>query len=337
MTTSFIPLDQFLADSVRKSGGTFRSETPRLGIAGNPRIGKQVPMYFVGRTLSDQEFSDYAQATSALGRQSAIQQLIEITRLNHSEYKKVLNRFSALFEEDHAIDWATARDMIVEVNRHVLNFLSAMKTFLDHTQTRLDRQFGKESSEFKQFKAVEYAAFDHHFSYRFVSKLRNYTQHCGMPLGNISANVVQDDPPVGTVMHIIDFYFDRDSLLTNFSEWSRHVEPELKAMPPQFPISEHIDRTMECLEKINAVVMANCETAIRESLGVVEALLGEFEEPEGTPCVFTMLSADTLSTSGKTIANMSLQRFHMQHVEGAKHILTEIAKHKQVESEEKST
>lgn len=227
--------------------------------------------------------------------------------------------------------------MIVEVNRHVLNFLSAMKTFLDHTQTRLDRQFGKESSEFKQFKAAEHAAFDNHFSYRFVSKLRNYTQHCGMPLGNISANVLQDDPPDGTVKHIIDFFFDRDSLLTKFSEWSRHVEPELKAMPTQFPISEHIHQTMECLEEINAVVMANCETTIRNSLGVVDTFLGEFGDHEGTPCVFTLLCADTQSTPGKTIANMSLQRFHMQHIESAKLMLAEIAKHKQLAVEKKST
>ena len=65
-----------------------------------------------------------------------------------------------------------------------------------------------------------------------------------------------------------------------------------------------------------------------------DEFLNEFENPEGTPCVFTVLSADTQSVPGKTLADMSLQRFHMQHIESAKHILSEIAKRKQVEAEE---
>lgn len=96
-------------------------------------------------------------------------------------------------------------------------------------------------------------------------------------------------------------------------------------MPSQFPISQHIDTTMECLETINSVVMADAEASMRQYLSVVDTFVNEIDDLQGTHCVFTLLSADTQSIPGKTTANLSFQRFHMQHVEETRRILVGIA------------
>jgi len=78
--------------------------------------------------------------------------------------------------------------MIFNLNRLMLNFLSAFRTFLDHTQTNLDRTYGKESENFKIFKKTRSSYYDNYFSYRFLDKLRNYSQHMGMPITGIDTS-----------------------------------------------------------------------------------------------------------------------------------------------------
>jgi hypothetical protein len=60
-----------------------------------------------------------------------------------------------------------------------VNWLLGFRAFLDHVQAHLSELFGKSSEEIHKFKEVTNRAFDSHFGYRFLYRLRNYTQHCG--------------------------------------------------------------------------------------------------------------------------------------------------------------
>jgi hypothetical protein len=57
---------------------------------------------------------------------------------------------------------------------------------------------------------------------------------------------------------------------------------------------------------------------------VIDAFLGEIDQREGTPCVYTAFSVDTQSVPGKPLTNLSFQRFDMQHVEETRRILVEL-------------
>jgi hypothetical protein len=291
---------------------------------GEQRLGGPAPVYYIGRELKEDEFIAYIDATKSLGRHATARQLIEITRINYRAYQETLRRFEEEYAQDHLLNWQRADEIVTHVNCSILNFLTAQKTLLDHTQTRLHRTYGPDSNQFKQYKACEHAAFDNNFSYRFLSKLRNYTQHCGMPLGYVNASSHLEGVPGGPVRHAIDFYFDRESLLKNFSDWGKHVEPGLRALPDQFPIRPHLETTMNCLEEISNVTVGFSEPHIRQALGVVDPLLAEIELRDGTPGVITALEADAKAVPGKIPINMSFQRFQMKHLEVARRILAEI-------------
>ena len=173
MTQPVTPLDQFLPARLQEGSGVYKMDGPHLGVAGRHRLGQEAPMLYIGRRMSPDEFRTYTDCTLFLGRHSTAQHLIEITRLNYQEYRKTIHRIAEEYERDYTLNWQRLREMVVEINRQILNFLTSMRTFLDHTQTRLDRTYGPESEEFKQFKAVAGQAFDGHFSYRVVYKLRN--------------------------------------------------------------------------------------------------------------------------------------------------------------------
>ena len=136
-----------------------------------------------------------------------------------------------------------------------MNFLSAFRTFLDHTETNLKRRHGTNSERLAAFEAATSNAFDSSISYRFLSQLRNYVQHCGMPVGKISIHVDFDEEKNQPVSQYLELLFSRDLLLSNFKGWHKMVMPDLEAMPEYFPIRPHVDDMMVQIDDIQRAVI----------------------------------------------------------------------------------
>jgi hypothetical protein len=109
----------------------------------------------------------------------------------------------------------------IDTSRYFLNYLTAMRVFLDHAEARLKKKFGRNSVEDERFKAVAAAEFDGKFSNRLFYKLRNYTQHCGMP--PVGFNIVHK---IGEGVEVV-FTLDKEALLKNYSEWGAIVKADL--------------------------------------------------------------------------------------------------------------
>jgi hypothetical protein len=200
---------------------------------------------------------------------------------------------------------------IVTLNQRCLNFLTAMRTYLDHVETRLKRSYGDDSAQIQEFKRVTASEFDGHFAYRFVSKLRNYTQHCGMPLGRILANSALPTPtPTEKEQHCIDFYFTRDDLLRNFSSWGGIVKPELEKMPNDFPISGYLKQTAESLRRIDAVVTKIDQREVNQYMDFLAGMITELGPANGMPCVYKKLQL--IPVSGGAKADLDFERFPIE-------------------------
>jgi len=111
------------------------------------------------------------------------QQLYHFVRLNYDEYVGLLKRYLQEYTQNpRAVDM---RVMYFNINRHIFNYLSSIRMFLDHNEYNLKKRYGSDSPRVKRFKKTCSQIYDNSFSYRFLYKLRNYVQHCGMPLGNL--------------------------------------------------------------------------------------------------------------------------------------------------------
>lgn len=118
-----------------------------------------------------------------------------------------------------------------EVNITLLNLMMSARTFLDHMETSIKREYGKESSESELFKSLAAKEFDDKFSYKFMYKLRNYVQHCGMPPLNYSkSKTLDNETPFAT----LELQFNRNALLSEYNGWGAIVKPELEAQQEQF-------------------------------------------------------------------------------------------------------
>jgi hypothetical protein len=123
------------------------------------------------------------------------------------------------------------------VNRAIINFLASMRLFLDHTETRLDRRYGRHSRPFGAYKQATAAAHDARASYRILYNMRNYVQHCGMPIEDIQ---VRAHAAGTTVVKEVAVECDANILLDRFDDW-RHAKTDLEGLRPQFAIAPLVE------------------------------------------------------------------------------------------------
>lgn len=128
----------------------------------------------------------------------------------------------AMADEPNLLNQSHLRALTFKTNSLMLGFLGSVRTFLDHAGTSISRRYGKGSEEFLYFKALTAYQFDNVFSYRFLYKLRNYTQHCGMPPVSFTVNIIPGDE-----LDIVP-RFSRRGLLESYSEWGASLKKELE-------------------------------------------------------------------------------------------------------------
>jgi hypothetical protein len=111
----------------------------------------------------------------------------------------------------------------VELARKYVNALSGIRLYLDHTETRLNRRYGEDSKIFSDFTAACSHEFDNVFEYRFIYKLRDYVQHCGMPFQHIVDRHISEQDSRRTC----EIGFKPKELLDDYKKWGT-VRTELE-------------------------------------------------------------------------------------------------------------
>lgn len=205
-----------------------------------------VPNITAVKALSESEYLRHTKQIVNLTRYISDQQLFFIVELNYNEFQKKSNFYFVKYSKDRRIDAVKIQKIYLDLNRLLLNLLSSIKTFLEHTETRLKRVYGHDSEEMKLFKSETAIGYDQHFEYRFLYKLRNYAQHCGLPSGSIEFTSEGED----VVQNSLKIFFDRDILLQNYKEWAV-VKNDLLKRPERFEVLPIIEVKYNLLKEIN--------------------------------------------------------------------------------------
>ncbi len=164
------------------------------------------------------------------------------------------------------------QQLFTEMNRRFLNFLSMARSYLDHTETHLKRRFGGDSKEHLAFKKFTGQQFDGTFAYRFFAKLRNYAQHCGMPVHHIGFSFTGNPNGKGMLAQLV-FAFDRDKLLTGFDGWGSKLTPELKGSEKQLPALPLIEEYTRSLMLVADDIEKTCDPVFRRAKERLEEIM----------------------------------------------------------------
>jgi hypothetical protein len=238
------------------------------------------------RELSDEEVTQLQLALSLVGAFNGSYSLYEICAANYGEFKRYHNSL----QEKTGFNVQSGHEILMEGNRLLLNFLSSFRTFIDHQEGDLKRISATGVNWLEHFKQQAAALYDSHFSYRFLWNLRNYIQHCGLPVGGFSIRPMTDSN--GEEKPHSFLYFDRDSLLNKSKVWKKIVREELAQQPEEIDVAEHTDILWGCIIELAASAW---EIHIHRLSGSWDFLVGMVNEAmaqQGTPCIGTWETLD---------------------------------------------
>jgi hypothetical protein len=174
-------------------------------------------------------------------------------------------------------------EAIQEMNRFLLNYLSSFKTYIDHLTTRYTRLQRQGQSFLDDFKKLTAAGYDGNFPYRFFSKLRDYVQHCGLPLGSMNISEYPDEK--GYVVIKVLISIDRDNLIS-YKKWGK-VTPDLQSQPPKMELLPYLNGFQSQIQLINLAVSAFEISLVTDSLHTIDGLVREVQDkyPIGRPLI----------------------------------------------------
>ena len=208
-----------------------------------------------------------------------------------------------------------SNDILVELNRAFVNFLLSMRLWLDHVETRLVRRYSKSSKQYQAFKATCAAAYDAHVSYRFLYELRNYAQHCGLPINSVNTGgklISQDSDHVAVTRQ---YGANRDTLLIGY-DW-RKLTKELAAQPPLINVIEHSKIMMQDLASIHDRYMQSELDNLREGADFLIDLLKRFDPGDELIKIGTYHLEVTMDGDKIDISSWSGSEVPWQHVQAA--------------------
>jgi hypothetical protein len=255
--------------------------TPTLGITAKGNI-KGI------RELSKQECEEYLKAKTRLMFFSRDQQLLEVVRMNYDDLQNSLKKYQEEYVQNPSMGFLRMESMYLDLNRRILNYLSAARALVDQSKHNVSTRCGKDSQRYKKFAEACSTAYDDCFSYRFLDKLRNYVQHCGMPLGKLSLRSWETDSTSKKIVHELQVMFNRDELLAARFDWTPRLKKELQTLPTEFEVMYHVGRTMDCIETINAAAIDEDIPELKSCADYITKFLSPLKGMVGTPCILDL-------------------------------------------------
>lgn len=187
------------------------------------------------------------------------QRFFFIVSTNHADLIAGIEHCVATHRESAgSLGQTVALEMLVDINRRLLNLLSSFRSFLDFSKHLLSDRFGKGSTEWNQFKDA-CCREGSSSRYRIAWQLRNYAQHYGPPIEEFR---VESEVVNGRRTYQLAFGISRGRLLGSGYGWKGKVRDDLRADGP---------------DEIDPIDLAN---AVRESVERLAVLRLRFEQDD---------------------------------------------------------
>ncbi len=173
-------------------------------------------------------------------------------------YKKLIESISSLSSQT---DMYESRNIQYNLSQYLFEF----KKFLDNWETDLSRKYGKKSKELKTLKNAQSEEYEEHMEYRIMYRLRNYDQHCGSIISQVTAYIDENENKSFKIL------MNRDLLLDNFDEWKQPEIEYLKRQSENIEIRKYIAQLQKSIIAIyektmqihfNRTFLASCAKII---------------------------------------------------------------------------
>jgi len=247
-------------------------------------LGTMVPPLTINmrEELTEAEWTQLNEAANAID-QLASPFHYRLVELNFKQLQALHQYVSITISLGREFAAANRQKLVESVMGATVNWLTSMRMFLDHEETRLNRKYGASSTEFAAFKEATRQAYDGEVGYRFAYEFRNYVQHCGLPLNHLV--ITTPAAPQPHLKQYTKLLLDRDNLLAEFNNWKR-VKADLQAMKPRFEMLPLLDGAMSGIRAINRTCTEIDLDKALASAPILASALSRLDGLAGEPMLF---------------------------------------------------
>ncbi len=278
-------------------------------LACHVRVGRQQIRSSFIRTISPVEMREIYDAMTKVADFDNCCNLYEICDRNYGSILSFYSQLKTEYRANRNRAGGFIDDTVLEMNRLLLNYLASFKTFVDHLKTRYSRLPSQKGEYLADFNSICSACFDTDFYYRFFSKLRDYVQHCGLPVHYV---VIEETP--GRLD--ISMGFDRDLLMSHFKKWGP-VRKDLIRQPERFEVIPSLGKLRDQIQLINTAVtcieLSIAYDSCNRLCGLINEVAGHY--PDGEPFIGRLARRGTAKPSLEMInfPYHQMRRFHEKH------------------------
>lgn len=245
------------------------------------------------KQLTTEEYNLFTRSTDELYNYENLKRLYEIVILNNNEFIRFVEaEEKMLFENSLSLTGDKENYYIhhLNLNRMVLNYLSSFRTLLDHSETIIKRKYEKESVESIKFKQLTKRIFDKYFAYRFFTKLRNYSQHCGIPIDEfeISGTIIEENK----IKPEYKIEFSSSNLLIKYKDWGAIVTEDLQKRG-DFSLFPLLEEMKLALNEFWISLISIFKNDILEAIEYINRNASHLRRPQSTVCIFSDIKKDS--------------------------------------------
>src|SRR5258706_4784371 len=248
------------------------------------------------RTVDLEESNKFDVACEGVGNFVKSHALHVMCEENYADLVTSYDRVRKDFVIGSGMDGERGNRILNTLNRHLMNYLASWRPLVDHHKTRYTKLERRGVRYLERFNALREEIETASFYYRFFDKLRNYVQHCGLPLDVLEAREWPDES--GVLVPYIAVSFHRDTLLMKYSGWE-DVKRELELQPEMLELGETVALFREQVIRFVDACMTFEIEIVREYRQQLDLLAAEVESK--MPGAVAMISETIGMTREKTL------------------------------------
>lgn len=243
------------------------------------------------KKLTIKDYKTFNTSISELNNYENLKRLFEMIVLNNNEFIEFTKSESKILLENSLSvsgDKKSYYKHHLNLNRLFLNYLSSFRSFLDHTETSCKRKYGKESNETIEFKKITKTYFDENLCYRFFYKLRNFSQHCGLPIDEFELSATKISENEFRPEYNINF--DTKDLLNKYSEWGT-VKKDLLEID-KISIFDLLNNMISVLNSLWSELIKIFNQDIKNAVSFINTNAKFLKTENNTVCIFSDIVTD---------------------------------------------
>lgn len=234
--------------------------------------------------------------------------VIEI-RMNHESITNAEDYWEKNVKNLKGINIASVNEkMFIDVNRRLTNFIVSLNTLIYDflIKRKLNKIFGDNSDEVKNFKLKTNQWFDAYLPYKFFITLRDFAVHYEFPLQIVHLDVDIDPDKDQTIVNSISIQFKKDKLL-NFDKFQRKVAGDLTGYNHTFPLHPLLRDIEFIFDDILLEIMRITGNRYIKAAEEINNYLQSFDDPQQVQYGSVYRQGDEINLDTKIIYKESVE------------------------------